>query len=331
MSITRFLGSIPAIVFFLLTAALPFVIQPKASAQESIRVAVPLFPALAFPSFVAVDRGFFQKQGLRVELIRINSTPTTFQTLISGGVHAAIGAPGGLVTLRLQGTNAVTIGSWDNVMPYILATREMITDMQQLRGKRLAVNRPGSTPWLIMRVLLEDAGLSKDVKLIPLSGGSQERLAALQGGGIDAAPVSWALEPTLKKMGLYAFKGSKMPFITGAICAMESYVQSHRSTLKGFLNGLLEASQFILADKKGTLPVLARILKSEDKDVLEYVYDYMRSQGTPSLYPPEASIKNLLRMAAYEDPRALSIRPEMIADFSILEELGQKSPQAAQK
>jgi len=281
--------------------------------------------------FVASDKGYFQKEGLRAEIVRINSTPTTYQALLSGGVDVAIGAPSGLVTLNLQGTEVVTIGSWDNVMPYILATREKITDLGQLRGKKLAVNRPGSTPWLIMRVLLEDAGLSKDVQLLPLAGGSQERLAALKTSGIEAAPVSWALEPTLKKMGLYSFKGNKTPFLTGAICVKRSYLQSHRSTLKRFLKGLLEAAQFVLADKKGTFPILAKILRTEDKEALEFAYDYMRLNESPALYPPADAIKNLLRMAAYEDPRAASVRPEMIADFSILEELGQKNPQPPQR
>ena len=205
--------------------------------------------------------------------------------MLSGGVHIAIGTAPGLVTLKLQGTDVVTIGSLDNVMPYILATREKISDIEQLRGKKLGVNRPGSVPWLIMRVVLEDAGLSKDVKLIPLAGGSQERLAALKGGGIDAAPVSYALEPTLKKMGLYAFKESRTPFPTGAICVQRSYLQSHRSTLKRFLKGLIEAAQFILTDKKGIFPILARVLRSEDKEAPEYVYDYMRSNGSPQSLP----------------------------------------------
>ncbi len=281
--------------------------------------------------FVASDRGYFQKEGLRVEIVRINSTPTTYQALLSGGVDVAIGAPAGLVTVTLQGTEVATIGSWDNVMPYILATREKITDIEQLRGKKLAVNRPGSTPWLIMHVLLEDAGLSKDVRLIPLAGGSQERLAALTSSGIDAAPVSWALEPNLKKIGLYAFKGNKTPFLTGAICVKRSYLQSHRSTLKKFMKGLLDGAQFVLNDKTGTFPILAKILRTENKETLEFVYDYMRLNESPTLYPPPDSIKNLLRMAAYEDQRAASVRPEMIVDFSILEELGQKSRQPSQK
>ena len=144
-----------AVLFFLLFPAITFV-PAHVLGEETIRVAVPLFPALGFPLFVATEKGYFQKEGLRTEIVRINSTPTTYQALLSGGVDVAIGAPAGLVTVTLQGTEVAAIGSWDNVMPYILATREKITDIEQLRGKKLAVNRPGSTPWLIMRVLLED-------------------------------------------------------------------------------------------------------------------------------------------------------------------------------
>ena len=44
-----------------------------ATAQDRMRVAIPLFPTAAFPLLVASDRGFFQREGLIVEPIRINS------------------------------------------------------------------------------------------------------------------------------------------------------------------------------------------------------------------------------------------------------------------
>lgn len=74
-----------------------------ALAQEKMRVAIPLFPTAAFPVLVANDRGFFQKEGLTVEPIRINSAPTTYQALISGDVHMAAGAPTGLLPSHAQG------------------------------------------------------------------------------------------------------------------------------------------------------------------------------------------------------------------------------------
>ena len=140
---------------------------PSVAAQETMRVAIPLFPTAAFPLLVAGDKGFFQKEGLTVEPIRINSAPTTYQALISGDVHAAVGAPTGLLPSHAQGADVISLGSWDNLVPYVWVTREKIADIRELRGKKVGVNRAGSKPWLIIHVLLQDAGLdpAKDLTL----------------------------------------------------------------------------------------------------------------------------------------------------------------------
>ena len=145
-----------------------------ATAQDRMRIAIPLFPTAAFPLLVASDRGFFQREGLIVEPIRINSAPTTYQALISGDVHGAVGAPTGLLPSYAQGADIITVGSWDNLVPYVWLTKEKINDVRELRGKRIGVNRAGSKPWLIIQVLLQNAGLDP-VKDLPL-----------MRGGIDA-------------------------------------------------------------------------------------------------------------------------------------------------
>ena len=91
-----------------------------------------------------------------------------------------------------------------------MMTRDKIDDLAQLRGKKIGINRLGGKSSLVLRVMLEDAGLntSKDVTLLQL-GGSQERLAALIRGGIDAAPVDFAFEPKMKQMGFPSGPGQK--------------------------------------------------------------------------------------------------------------------------
>src|SRR5262245_20553178 len=178
MKIAPLLGSVIFAVVLGLTPR-------TAPTQETMRVAIPLFPTVAFPLLVASDKGFFQKEGLIVEPIRINSAPTTYQALISGDVHAAVGAPTGLLPSYSQGAEIITVGSWDNWVPYVWMTREKITDLRELQGKKVGVNRAGSKPWLIIHVLLQDAGLDpvKDLTLLQMGGGSQERVAALMRGG----------------------------------------------------------------------------------------------------------------------------------------------------
>src|SRR5262249_20047867 len=197
----------------------------------------PFVSNVAFPLLVGSDKGFFQKEGLIVEPIRINSAPTTYQALISGDVHAAVGAPTGLLPSNSQGAEIITVGSWDNLVPYVWVTREKITDLRELRGKNVGVNRAGSKPWLIIHVLLQDAGLDpvKDLTLVQMGGGSQERVAALMRGGIDATLADAMLEPIMVKRGFFVLRGKPTPFMNGPIAVKRSYLASQRPTLKKFV------------------------------------------------------------------------------------------------
>src|SRR5438105_74339 len=149
-----------SVTFFFLILVTKLLLPSTGFSQEKIRIGVPLFPTVSYPVFIAQEKGFFEKNGLKAEIIRINSEPTTYQALISGDIDATSGAPTGLVQSNLQGVPVVSLGSWDNLVSYTMATREKIDDLSQLRGKKIGVNRLG---------------------------GSQERLAALIRGGIDAA------------------------------------------------------------------------------------------------------------------------------------------------
>lgn len=307
--------------FFLLSLLLWHPPAPLA-AEEIVRVAVPLFPTPAFPQMLAADRGLFSKRGLRVEFIRINSEPTTYQALVYGDVQATSGAPVGLVLSHLQGVDVVAIGSWLNIVPYTIVTRERISDLSQLRGKKIGVNRLGGRSALIVRVMMEDAGLdfTRDLTILQL-GGSGERLAALISGGIDAGPVEATLEPKLVSLGLHIFRAKRAPFATAPTVVKRSYLQSHRPTMKRFMEAYLEAMQFIRHDKEDTLRTLARVLGSNDRQVLDYAYDDILGTMEPSLVPPQEAVTNLLKMVAYTDKRAASVKPAGILDLSLLDEL----------
>ena len=303
-----------------------------AIAQEKIRVGVPLFPTVSFPVFIAQAKGIFEKNGLKAEIIRINSEPTTYQALISGDIDATSGAPTGLVQSNLQGVPVVSLGSWDNLVSYTMMTREKIDDLSQLRGKKVGINRLGGKSSLILRVMLEDAGLNsmKDVTLLQL-GGSQERLAALMRGGIDAAPVDFAFEPKMKQMGFFLVTGKKTPFMNGPITVTVASLQSNRPKWVRFVKSYLEATRYLTTNKEGSVEVLRRALQIEDKETLDYAYEQMRARATVDLVPPDAAVENLIKMVAYVDKRASSIDKSKLGDYSILKELGQSKPPPAKK
>src|SRR5918999_2940676 len=257
-------------------------------AQDKIRIGVPLFPTVSYPVFIAHERGFFEKNGIKGEIIRINSEPTTYQALISGDIDATSGAPTGLVQSNLQGVPVVSLGSWDNLVSYTVATREKIDDLAQLKGKKIGINRLGGKSSLVLRVMLEDAGLNttKDVTLLQL-GGSQERLAALLRGGIDAAPVDFAFEPKMKQMGFHLVAGKKTPFMNGPIVVTAASLKANRGKWVRFVKAYLEATQYMVTNKDGSMQGLRRIMQSDDKETLEHAYEEMRARATVDLVPPD--------------------------------------------
>lgn len=292
--------------------------------QERVRIGVPLFPTVSYPVFIAHERGFFEKNGLKGEIIRINSEPTTYQALISGDIDATSGAPTGLIQSNLQGVPVVSLGSWDNLVSYTITTKEKIDDLAQLKGKKIGINRLGGKSSLVLRVMLEDAGLntSKDVTLLQL-GGSQERLAALVRGGIDAAPVDFAFEPKMKQLGFHLVAGKKTPFMNGPIVVTAASLKANRGKWVRFVKAYLEATHYMTTNKEGSLQVLRRIMQSDDKETLEHAYEEMRARATVDLVPPDAAVENLIKMMTYVDKRAATVERARLADYSILKELAQ--------
>ncbi len=326
MKIAPLLGWLSSLLILGLTAG-------SVPAQEKMRVAIPLFPTAAFPVLVANDRGFFQREGLTVEPIRINSAPTSYQALISGDVHGVAGAPTGLLPSHSQGADVVALGSWDNLVPYVWVTREKISDVRELRGKKIGVNRAGSKPWLIIQVLLQDAGLDpvKDLTLLQLGGGSQDRVAALIRGGIDATLADVFFEPIMRKRGFFVLRGKPTPFMNAPIAVKRSYLAGQRSTVKKFVKAYADATRYLVENKDGTVRPLTQLLNSNDAEVVDLAYQYLHANSEPTLYPPDEAVKNLIRMSAYMDKKFGLISPNRIMDLSVLDEIGTKRNPPAQR
>jgi NitT/TauT family transport system substrate-binding protein len=312
--------ALSTLLFFILI--LEWIAAGNGFTQEKIRIGVPLFPTVSFPVFIAQEKGFFEKHGLKAEIIRINSEPTTYQALISGDIDATSGAPTGLVQSNIQGVPVVSLGSWDNLVSYTIATREKIDGLSQLKGKKIGVNRLGGKSSLVLRVMLEDAGLNsmKDVTLLQL-GGSQERLAALIRGGIDTAPVDFAFEPKMKQMGFHLVAGKKTPFMNGPIVVKASSLKSDRAKWVRFMKSYLEATHYMTTNKEGSAEVLRRALGIEDKEMLDHAYEEMRRRADIDLVAPDAAVDNLIKMMTYVDKRAASVDKGKLADYSIVKEL----------
>ena len=87
-----------------------------------------------------------------------------------------------------------------------------------------------------------------------------------------------------------------MQYIQGQISTRRSYLEKNPKMVKAFLLSLSETIRAVRADRGRAMSVIARVLKTDDKAVLEHAYDALRSQVVPDLLPTEESILNVLRI-----------------------------------
>ena len=162
------------------------------------------------------------------------------------------------------------------------------------------------------------------LQIIPLSGGSSVRLAAVVSGNIDATLISSLQGKYSEKLGLTVLV-VPLEYIWGINLTRKSFLTKNREIVKNYLRGLSESVRFMLADKKSTLSVMSQVLKISDQDSLEYAYRVTIADARPDLFPTEDAIVNVLKTMAYEDPSFGSIPPYKFFDLSLIQELKSES------
>ena len=94
--------------------------------------------------WLAKEAKIFEKHGLSVDVVLIESGVTTVQALTAGETQIAMGGGTVAVSSNLAGSDIVSISSIESRMPYALLAQKEIKTFEQLKGKRLAVSRFGS-------------------------------------------------------------------------------------------------------------------------------------------------------------------------------------------
>lgn len=293
-----------------------------ASAQTLIRVATPGAVTGAIPIFLGVKKGIFQKYGLNVEVIATRNEQMNMQALVSASVQFLTSSSTGLFYLGRQGLDVVGLCSWNNSSPYSLGSILKIKDLKELKGKKIASSGAGGRADAFIRFMLAKVGLDfkKDAQIIPLSGGSGVRLAAVVSGNIDATLISPLQGRHAEKLGLTVIP-IPLEYIWGINLTRKSFLEKNRATVKAYLSALAESVRALIADKETTIAVMSRTLRIDDLESLEYSYRTMRAEARPDLFPTEEAIVNVLKTMSYEDPAFASIPPFKYFDLSLIEEL----------
>ena len=307
---------------FTILLLLSFLSPNWGGAQTLLRVATPGALTGALPIYLGAKKGVFSKYGLTVEVIATRNEQMNMQALMSDSVQFLTSSSTGLFYLGKQGLDAVGLASWNNSSPYSLASRIKIKELKELKGRKIASSGAGGRADAYIRFMLAQVGLDyrSDAQIIPLSGGSAVRLAAVVSGNLDATLISSLQGRQAEKLGLTVIP-VPLEYIWGINITRRSFMNKNREVVKNYLRGLADSVRLMMADRASTLAVMAQVLKIDDADSLEYAYKTMRADSRPDLFPTEEAIVNVLRTMSYEDPAFASIPPYKFFDLSLIQEL----------
>lgn len=293
---------------------------------QKINVAYSSISGNIAPLWVTQDKGFFRKYGLEVQAILIESGTTTAQALVAGDISFASVAGPAAIQSHLRGADIVIIAGIINTLTFQLYTEKSITRPDQFKGKSVGVTRYGSATDFAMRYALDKYGLdaNKDVAILQL-GNQPAQLAALEAGKIQGAMLSMPTSLKAKKMGFPMLADLQMlglEYQHTSIATTRSLMKSKPDLVRDFMRAYIEGIHFAKTYRKETLDVLAKYLRTDDKDVLEETYESIISTLVPEKpYPTLKGIQIILRELGVKDAAARNARPEQFVDTSVVKEL----------
>ena len=153
---------------------------------QKITINYPTRSGASWPLFIAKEGGYYQKYGLEVNLV-FAGHPAGVAMVISGEAQMASYSLESSMQAAAKDTSLVMVGNSLNKAVFALVARKEIKNVKDLKGKRIAVSQIGDPPYNYGNALLQKFGMSsRDVQWIPVGTDVNGRVAALEGGRVDA-------------------------------------------------------------------------------------------------------------------------------------------------
>jgi ABC-type nitrate/sulfonate/bicarbonate transport system substrate-binding protein len=301
-------------------------ITPSASAQLiKVKTSYSALTANMAAYWLAKEAGLFEKNGLDVDVVLIESGTTTIQALVAGETQIAMGGGTVAVSSALAGADLISIASIESRLPYGLLAQKEIKTIEQLKGKKHAISRFGSIADLGSRLILQRFGLNpdKDITLLQI-GGTSTRLAALSKGTVDSTILTPEFFLVAKKAGFTILVDPtqyQIDFPQLEVITTRSFVKSRPDVVTRYLRSIIEGIHLYKQDREASIRALMKYLRIQDRETLEEVYRIYFQIYQPIPFPSTSAIQTQLSWMADRDPRAKNAKPEQFIDASFLKEI----------
>ena len=227
------------------------------------------------PIWVAYEAGFFKKYGLDAKL-QLLSPQVSAQAVVSGEVDFALVAPD-LINAHLRGAATKLFGGTLQQFVFQMWGAKQITDIQELKGKTVAVSTPRSAIDLSTREALKKSGLApdKDVKFLYVQT-VPAILTSLISGKTSAGTLSAPNTLKARDAGLNLLVDIgklNIPGFQVAYGTTERYLKTNPNTIYAFLKAVAEGVVLSKKDPAVAKRAIAKYAQIDDPKMLDGTYD----------------------------------------------------------
>lgn len=200
--------------------------------------------------FVARDAGLFKKHGLDVELIQM-AGPLPIAALSAGEIDYLTGYTTGLVAAG-QGAPLKGLIVTMKKPPFYIVSEPGLQKLEDLAGKRFAVDRIGSLQHLVARVFLKTKGMNPERVIFTQTGSVSNTVTSLGQGAVSAALLSGPHNVIMVQKGFKQIGGAdELPvnFPTSGLVVHEARIKSDANRIKTVIRMMLDSVSFSQREK----------------------------------------------------------------------------------
>ena len=245
--------------------------------------------ATNLPVWVALDKGFFAKEGLSVTLDRTKGSKEQIADMMSGKYQFATSAFDNIVAYT-DGQGAVKYDNFDIVAVLgvhsglnSVVVGKGIDKFEDLRGKTVSVDAVTSGYATVLYQILKNHGLEKDkdYKIISV-GGTEGRVKSLEDGRAQVAIISSPQDKQLEKQGFKILADAAEAigdYQGSAYVVRKSWAKAHDKEMMALVRAVIAAQNYVFENKAGAIEVLKKRTKGLSDEEASSLYDRLTGPG----------------------------------------------------
>jgi len=308
-----------AIARYLIILAMTLAATP-AAAQDTVRIAVSVRNVVLMPYYFAKDKGYFEREGLRAEIIQIRSN-LQVAGVASGELDFMSGVGTAIEAVR-KGVPLKVLAVLYRAPLFSLVSGAGIKTAKVLEGKKVGVSRIGSESHNAALWMLAHSGV--DVKKVTFiqTGSTIVSMIGLQQGSLDASVLSPPFSGDMVVQGfkILAKTGDAVESPFNGMATSQERLRARPERIRKSLKALLESFRRIKQDRAGSVDYIRQSFKVSER-IAENSYNEIREVMLDDMIMPEERLKKALDGTYTRGEGEKSVSINDVVDYSMLRSL----------